>query len=97
MKKEDIAHLATLARIELSQVELQNLEAELSLIVAYVSDVSDIVDEGDTAPAVGARYNIFRSDLVTNDPDEYTSRLLAEMPKTSGRHLVVKKILNTEE
>lgn len=96
MKKEDITHLAKLARIELTETEIQNLESELSSIVSYVSAVSDIAAD-DTAVAVGDRFNIFRSDVVTNEPNQYTDALLAEMPKTSGRFLVVKKILNLEE
>jgi Asp-tRNA(Asn)/Glu-tRNA(Gln) amidotransferase C subunit len=46
---------------------------------------------------VGARFNVFRADEVTNQPDQYTEALLAEMPQTSGRLMKVKKILTIEE
>lgn len=94
MKREDIAHLATLARLELSESELEKLPDELSTIVSYVSVISDIAsEEADSVPQVGARHNIFRPDVVTNQADEYTSGLLAEMPQTEGRYMKVKKIL----
>ena len=96
MKREDITHLATLARLELSEQELQSFEGELSSIMSYVSVISDIASEVGT-PEVGARYNIFRTDAVTNQPDEYTADVLAEMPHTSGRYLKVKKILGATE
>lgn len=96
MKREDIAHLATLARLELSETELQNLESELSSIMSYVSVISDIADT-DSVPQVGARHNVFRSDVVTNEPDQFTTDLLEEMPQTEGRYLKVKKILGGTE
>jgi aspartyl-tRNA(Asn)/glutamyl-tRNA(Gln) amidotransferase subunit C len=94
MKREDVAHLATLARIELSETELAKLPDELSSIVAYVSAITDIAgDEADTAPQLGARYNVFRKDEVINEPGVYADALIAEMPDKDGRYMKVKKIL----
>ncbi len=94
MKREDIAHLATLARLELSETELQNLEGELSSIMSYVSAISDMASEdADMTPRLGVRHNVFRPDEVQNQADEYTADLIAEMPRSEGRYLKVKKIL----
>jgi aspartyl-tRNA(Asn)/glutamyl-tRNA(Gln) amidotransferase subunit C len=94
MLKEDVAHLARLARIELSETELEKLPEELSSIVSYVGVITDIAgDEVDSAPQLGARHNVFRADEVTNEADQYTADLLAEMPATEGRFMKVKKIL----
>lgn len=98
MKRADIEHLASLARIRLTEDEMERLPEELSSIVEYVSVVSDIAaDETDAAPQVGVRHNVFRQDEVTNEPDQYTKDILAEMPETDGRYMVVKKILQTDE
>jgi aspartyl-tRNA(Asn)/glutamyl-tRNA(Gln) amidotransferase subunit C len=95
MKREEIAHLAVLSRVRLSDEEISNLEGELSSIVEYVSVVKDIAaDDTASTPQVGARYNIFRQDEVTNEPDQYTKDILAEAPTTEGRYLSVKKILD---
>ena len=94
MNREDISHLATLARITLSEEELEKLPQELSSIVSYVDVISDIAAEDDTgAPEIGALYNVFRADEVTNGVGEYTEALLAEMPHTEGKFMKVKKIL----
>jgi aspartyl-tRNA(Asn)/glutamyl-tRNA(Gln) amidotransferase subunit C len=94
MKREDIAHLATLARLELSETELQNLEGELSSIMSYVGTISDMAsDATDMTPRLGARHNVFRPDVVQNEADQYTADLIAEMPRSEGRYLKVKKIL----
>ena len=98
MKREEIAHLATLSRITLTEKELENLEGELSSIVSYVSVISDMTaDGGDAAPQVGVRHNIFRADEVTNRADEYTPDLLAQMPHTEGRYMKVKKIIGSTQ
>lgn len=97
MNKEEVVHLAKLARIELGQNEIDAFTTEMSAILAYVSEVKDIAGEvNDGEPKPGARYNVFRKDEVTNEADKYTKELLAEMPKTEGRFMVVKKILNTD-
>lgn len=98
MKREEIAHLAKLSRIRVSDEELVNLEKELSSIVEYVSVVKDIAaDDAEAAPQVGVRFNVFRQDEVTNEPEQYTKDILAEAPSTEGRYLSVKKILDTGE
>jgi len=98
MKREDIEHLASLARIRLTEEEKERLPEQLSSIVSYVSEVSDIAADGAaTSPQVGAVHNVFRTDTVTNEPGTYTEAILGEMPQTNGRFLSVKKILSTDE
>jgi len=98
MKHEEIEHLASLARIKLTDAEIEKFPEELSAIVSYVSVVSDIVsDANDSTSQFGPRYNVFRQDVVTNKPDEYTEAILAEMPSKEGRFLSVKKILQVDE
>jgi aspartyl-tRNA(Asn)/glutamyl-tRNA(Gln) amidotransferase subunit C len=98
MKKTEIEHLAHLARIRLTPEELQSFETELPKILEYVSAVSSIAaDAVDAQPTVGVHYNVFRADEVTNQPGEFTSKLLSEMPDTSDSFLKVKKILQTDE
>ncbi len=98
MTQEEVRHLAKLARIELTEQEIVKFAKEMSAVLDYVSKVKQLAGEDDVSlkPTVGARYNVFRPDLVTNEPEAYTKELLAEMPKTEGRYLVVKKILQTD-
>lgn len=97
MTKEEVIHLAKLARIELSPTELENFTKEMSAILTYVSSIKEMIGEEvvDTK-TVGARFNVFRQDSVTNKPNSTTKEILAEMPATEGRYLVVKKILQSE-
>ena len=97
MTKEEVIHLAKLARIELSDTELENFTKEMSAIMTYVSSIKEMVgNEEIVGPTLGDRFNVFRPDVVTNEPDSTTKEILAEMPETEGRFLVVKKILQSE-
>lgn len=97
MTKEEVIHLAKLSRLELTPADIDSFTNEISAILEYVSTVQDIAGDTDTSdPKVGLVHNVFRKDEVTNGTDEYTKDLLAEMPATEGRFMVVKKILNTD-
>ena len=96
MKREDIAHLANLARIKMTEEELVELEKDLPAIVSYVSEISTIAGNLDEVPDVGPLHNVFREDKITNEPEEFTKDLLAEMPETDGRYMKVKKILKQD-
>ena len=94
MNRDDITHLAALARLRLEDSELEQFEAQLPAIVDYVSAVNSIADEGDTEPNPGVRPNIFRDDTITNQPNQFSDEIIQEMPHAEGRFLSVKKILN---
>ncbi len=97
MKREEIEHLARLARISLTEEELVSMESDLSSILEYVSAVRDIAGDGALEPRLTPRINVFRKEVVTNEPNQYTGDILAEMPETHGRFLKVKKILQIDE
>jgi len=97
MTKEEIIHLAALARLELTPAEIEKFTKELSAILSYVGTVQTLAESAaDTTPRLGDRFNVLRTDAVTNEPEQYTKDILAEMPQTEGRYMVVKKILQTE-
>jgi len=98
MTKDEILHLGTLSRIALLPAEVDKFSTEIDAILEYVSTVKNIVaDDSSTEPIVGARYNVLRADEVTNEPGEYTEKLLRAMPKRDGQYMLVKKILNQDE
>lgn len=96
MTKEEILHLGTLARIRLTDAEADSLRGDISSILEYVSAIDAIVADTTLTKRVGARFNIFRADEVTNEPGEYTEALMAEMPEMEGRYLKVRRILNPD-
>jgi aspartyl/glutamyl-tRNA(Asn/Gln) amidotransferase C subunit len=98
MTKDEIRTLGSLSRIALSDAEVETFNQEIDSILEYVSVVTKIAEADTKAePAVGVRYNVLREDAVTNTPGSYTKAMLAEMPKTNGQYLSVKKILKQAE
>lgn len=97
MTRDDILTLGRLARIRMSEAEADNLGTEIDAILGYVSTINDLVTDTSTGPEAGSLKNIFRDDVVTNQPDQYTEVLLTAMPERRGRFLQVKKILGGTE
>lgn len=97
MNRDDITHLASLARIRLDDAELEQFAAELPAIVEYVSAVNSIADEADAQPHPGVRPNVFREDKVTTEPGQFSEAIIAQMPHSEGRFLAVQKILQIED
>jgi aspartyl/glutamyl-tRNA(Asn/Gln) amidotransferase C subunit len=96
MTKAEILQLGELSRIALSDAEAEKLHDEIDSILAYVGTINDIVADSELTKTVGARFNIFREDVVTNEPGAYTKDLVQEMPATEGNYLKVKKILSND-
>lgn len=94
MKREEIEHLANLARIKLTEEEIAGFGLEIGAILEYVSVIKNLTVEDKTSPTLSPRFNVFRTDEVTNEPGSYTEDLLKAMPKTKGKHMLVKKILS---
>jgi aspartyl-tRNA(Asn)/glutamyl-tRNA(Gln) amidotransferase subunit C len=96
METKDIKHLASLARIRIADAEAEALKKDIDSVLDYVSVVSDIAAADGLTKKVGARYNVFRTDAVTNEPGVHTETLLQEAPAREGNYLKVKKILSQD-
>ena len=96
--KKEIEHLAGLARIEISDTEVEKLEHEFDAILDYVNQLDEIA-AGDTKEekAVGVHYNVFREDIDPHEPGIYTEKLLNAAPKHDKAYVSVKKILKDDQ
>jgi aspartyl-tRNA(Asn)/glutamyl-tRNA(Gln) amidotransferase subunit C len=67
LEKADVAHIAALARIRLTEAELEPLAAELSQILTWVEQLAE-VDTANVAPmtSVAAMRLPMRDDKVTD-------------------------------
>jgi aspartyl-tRNA(Asn)/glutamyl-tRNA(Gln) amidotransferase subunit C len=95
MTQEEIAHLARLSRIALTDTEVTSFREEIGAILEYVGAVNRLVSShGGDEPTVGEVFNVFRSDEVTHPSGQCAEALLAAMPDRHGRYLKVKKIID---
>ncbi len=95
ISKKEVEHLAKLARIGLSEKELEKMQEDIASILDYFEKLKKIDVSGiePTSHAVVLK-NVMRSDeeKKTNEKDEKT-KLLSAAPETKDNYLKVKAIL----
>ena len=94
---EQVAHLANLARIALTDEEIQHLTTELGQIMQAVEKVSEVAtpDVPPTSHPIPLR-NVMRDDVV-GDTVLTTDQALAGAPEHDDTRFVVSAILGEEQ
>lgn len=95
ISRADVAHLAGLARIDLSDAELDHLAAELPAILEHVALVQGAA--GDDIEAMSHPLpvnNVFREDVVRASLT--SAEALAMAPASEQQRFLVPKILGEE-
>jgi aspartyl-tRNA(Asn)/glutamyl-tRNA(Gln) amidotransferase subunit C len=94
LTKEQIQHIAQLARLELSKAELEKYGDQLSGILNYVDQLQEVNTEGvePTAQVTGLN-NIFREDAIENCPPEEIKIALNQAPGLEDGQIKVKRVL----
>lgn len=93
MKKEDIEHLAKLARIEVTDGEAEKLAGDITNVLAYVSQIEAAVGTVPSEKQVGPLFNVMREDGEPHEAGMYTEDLLSAAPERDGQYVKVKKII----
>lgn len=93
LTRDDVLHLAQLARISLSDDEVAEFSEELSAILQYVEQLSS-VDVNGLKPTnqVTGLTNVMREDAV-KDYGYQPQDLLKNAPKTEANQLKVKRMI----
>ena len=94
ISKKEVQHVAKLARLGLSQEELNKTGKELSSILDYFK----LLDELDTSQIPPTFYpvplkNIMREDKVEKKDKEEVNKLLSQVSAREKRYVKVKEIL----
>jgi aspartyl-tRNA(Asn)/glutamyl-tRNA(Gln) amidotransferase subunit C len=94
--KIDVAYVAELARLELTDEEKALFQPQLESIVKYVEKISTVDIEG-VEPMMHGRelVNAFREDVVR--PSMSTEAALANAPKRVGDEFLLPKIVEGAE
>jgi aspartyl-tRNA(Asn)/glutamyl-tRNA(Gln) amidotransferase subunit C len=96
LSREDVAHLADLARIDLSQAELDHLAPQLSVILESVASIQGVAG-ADVPPTSHALplTNVFREDVVEEclTPEQ----ALSGAPHAEQQRFAVPRILGDEQ
>jgi aspartyl-tRNA(Asn)/glutamyl-tRNA(Gln) amidotransferase subunit C len=95
ISREQVAHLAHLSRIELTDAELDHLAPQLAVIVESVARVGEVASD-DIPPSSHALplTNVTRPDVVT--PSLPVEQVLAAAPESEQQRFKVPRILDEE-
>lgn len=94
--REQVRHLADLARIDLDDDELDHLAPQLSVILESVASIREVAAD-DIAPTSHALplVNVFRDDVVT--PGLSPEQALSGAPEVEDQKFAVPRILGDEQ
>lgn len=94
--RDEVAHLADLARIELSAEELDQLAPQLSVILESVASIAGVAaaDIPPTSHAIPLT-NVFREDVVV--PGLTAEEALSGAPQSEQQRFSVPRILGDEQ
>jgi len=96
ISRDDVAHLADLARIDLDDAELDHLAPQLAVILESVASIQGVA--GDDVPPTSHPVpltNVFREDVVV--PGLTAEQALSGAPESEGQRFSVPRILGDEQ
>jgi aspartyl-tRNA(Asn)/glutamyl-tRNA(Gln) amidotransferase subunit C len=95
--REQVLHVARLARLELAGDELERLAVQLAAILEYVDQLRELdsADGGGPSPPISLRAARRAKALRPDSPGETLPRetLLALFPVSDGEHVLVPPVL----
>jgi aspartyl-tRNA(Asn)/glutamyl-tRNA(Gln) amidotransferase subunit C len=94
--RDEVAHLARLARLALDDGELDRLAGQLDVILGAVAKIAEVTDAADVPPTSHAvpLENVTRPDLVIPSLDR--EQVLAGAPSAEDGRFRVPRILDEE-
>lgn len=90
---DDVQKLAALARISVTDAELETFVKEFDGILAYVGQLNTLALEEETVSVPPLR-NVMREDGEPHEPGIYTEKIASQFPKRKGNYLSVKQIIS---
>jgi aspartyl-tRNA(Asn)/glutamyl-tRNA(Gln) amidotransferase subunit C len=96
ISRDEVRHLADLARIDLDDAELDHLAPQLAVILESVASISEVA-AGDIAPTSHplSLTNVFREDVRT--PCLTPEQALSGAPAVEDQKFAVPRILGDEQ
>lgn len=94
LTQEEIKQVANLARLDLSESELEQYGNQLSGVLSYIDQLAEVNVEGvePTAQVTGLE-NVWREDAVIDCPEDEREAALREAPELEGHQVKVKRVL----
>lgn len=94
LSKEEIQHIAKLARLELTDAELEKYGSQLSAVLSYIDQLKEVDVKGvePTAQVTGLE-NVLREDVARDWDEKEIEEALKDAPEREGRFIKVKRVI----
>lgn len=94
LDRKEIEHIANLARLELTEEELEKYGSQLSDVLSYIEQLKEVNTENiePTAQVIGMA-NVLRADEVENWPEDEIEVALKDSPEKEDRFIKVKRVI----
>jgi aspartyl-tRNA(Asn)/glutamyl-tRNA(Gln) amidotransferase subunit C len=94
ISKEDVEHVAELARIELTSQETEKFASDLSSILDYFRDLNNLdAFDAEEICFLETDGNQVRADIPDGTGEEQKEGIRSQFPKREGDYLTVKAVL----
>lgn len=91
---DDVRKLASLARLSISEAELEKFAKEFDGILAYVGKIESLNVSAEAGAEKPPLRNVFRKDGEPHEKGKYTKKLVEQFPEKDGNYLSVKQIIS---
>lgn len=92
--KKEVEHIAKLARLGLTQDEVEKFQKQLSSVLDYMDKLKEANVSGIDITSHFLEKGAMREDRAKQQPVERIDKLLKAAPERKGRHIKVKTILS---
>jgi len=91
LSKEDVLHVAHLARISIEDTEVEIYQKELNEILNEMKKINEVdVKNDEILISPSDNKNIYREDIPINEDID----ILSSAPKTNGNYIEIKRFVN---
>ncbi|HIN32977.1 MAG TPA: Asp-tRNA(Asn)/Glu-tRNA(Gln) amidotransferase subunit GatC [Nitrospirales bacterium] len=92
ISKDEVQHVASLARLGIDESEIELFSAQLSHILTYFDTLKDMDTQAQSALSSGSLHHPLREDQVV--PSLSRERALMNAPEADGGHFQAPKIMD---
>lgn len=91
LTKEEVLHVADLAKININEDEIEKYEKQLNDILKEMQRINEVnIEDNDILISPTLNKNVYRKDIPVNDNVD----VLKNAPKTNGNYIEIKRVVN---
>lgn len=94
LSNDEIKHIAKLARLDLTEAELEKYGGQLSNVLSYIEQLKEVDIKGvEPTAQLSGLANILREDKARDWDSEEVEEALKDAPAKEGRFIKVKRVI----